>query len=986
MRFFGGRIMEPTPTGLLRRLRKLFDPTHGPGVPDAELLERFVRQRDESAFELLLWRHQRMVLGVCRRVLHDAHDAEDAFQATFLALVQNAGSLGQVRAVAGWLHRVAYHVALRARRKATRRGRAVIDLTAVEALADPGADVGWRELAAVLDGEVNRLPEPYRGPVVLCYLEGKTYREAGRQLGVSVGTLSSRLTRGRALLRARLARRGITLGGAALATLLCERAADASAAATLVNATLKAASALTSGQATAATSAGVVALMEGALRGMFLGKVKRTALALLVGLLVAGLGGLALGVMQVNPAPQAESPDRPRQPVAAGEDAGRVDRHGDPLPPGAVARLGTVRLRHGGAIGAAAFSPDGKLLATGGWDHMVRLWDAATGKPVAALRGHTQSITAVAFSPDGKTLLSSGGDFISHRGGETKLWDVATRGERLTLAGSSADSAAFAPDGRAVATASFGYVHLWDAATGERLRSWSAHPGAWPGGGRPRPFWVYALAYSPDGRTLVTASDDRNVRLWDPQTGQKIRAFAGGGGEVYAAAFSSDGKRLAVSSSDKFDEKLIGSAQTGTIRLWDPVTGKLVRKVATHTQAARCLAFLPGDKQLAVGSYDSGIEAWDVTTGKKVRQLHALPNFAACLAISPDGRRLAAAGWGEHAAVLCDVRTGRQLSPVGGATSRVNAVLFTPDGRVLTSGDADAPLRVWEAATGKEGPPWKGKARDVASMALSPDGKILATGLYEGVIQLWDAATGRELRQVKGPDRGYIWCVAFSPDGRTLAACGNDGKVRLWDVAAGKVTRELTADPRGLLRVAFSPGGATLAASAGDGNLGLWDVASGKLRLRLVGHPEMSSIFSLAFSPDGKLLASIATMHSASTERALRLWEVNTGKELVHLAFGQKAGVHSPGGQAVVFSPDGRTLATAGRDGTVSLWEVATGGLRRRFHGHTAVVGNLEFSADGRTLASASSDTTVLLWDVTGLTPAGPTGRSDGSPRPRPRP
>src|SRR5215813_12154304 len=172
MRSSGGQRMEPSPAGpLLRHLRKLIDPAHSPAVTDAELLERFVRRRDEAAFELLLWRHQRMVLGVCRRVLRDRHDAEDAFQATFLALVRRAGSHGRVGTVAGWLHRVAYHVALRARKNAARRSGPQVDLAAACALEDPGADVGWRELAAVLDGEVNRLPELYRAPVVLCYLE-----------------------------------------------------------------------------------------------------------------------------------------------------------------------------------------------------------------------------------------------------------------------------------------------------------------------------------------------------------------------------------------------------------------------------------------------------------------------------------------------------------------------------------------------------------------------------------------------------------------------------------------------------------------------------------------------------------------------------------------------------------------------------------------------------------------------------------------------
>src|SRR5262249_12320884 len=153
---------------------------------------------------------------------------------------------------------------------------------------------------------------------------------------------------------------------------------------------------------------------------------------------------------------------------------------------------------------------------------------------------------------------------------------------------------------------------------------------------------------------------------------------------------------------------------------------------------------------------------WDVVTGKKVRQLSERPDFAACLAVSRDGRRLAAAGWGEHAAVLCDVRTGRPLGPAGGGTSSGGGVVITPDGPVLACGDADAPVRVWDRATGKEGRPWEGKARWVVSMALSPDGNAVATALYGGAIQFRDAATGRELRQVKVPDGGHAWGVSYS--------------------------------------------------------------------------------------------------------------------------------------------------------------------------------------------------------------------------------
>jgi RNA polymerase sigma factor (sigma-70 family) len=345
--------------GLLRHLRKIADSSDAAGFHDAELLERFVQRRDEAAFELLVWRHQRMVLGVCRRVLGDAHDAEDAFQAVFLVLARKAAAVGRSQAVAGWLHTVAYRIALCAR--AARRKKVDLDLAALPTFDDPAGNVLRRDLAAALDEEVHRLPAKYRLAVVLCYLEGKTYPEAGRQLGLAVGTLAGRLTRARALLRTRLLRRSIDLSGAFLAAWLSEQAADAAAPAALVNGTVKAATLLATGRATISTT--VAALTEGALRSMFVSKLKMAAAVLAAGLVVTGMG-LLLPAALISPAPLSETPPPATPPAEAKAMSVRVDRHGDPLPAGALFRFGSVRLRHDSSICASAFSPDGKILAT----------------------------------------------------------------------------------------------------------------------------------------------------------------------------------------------------------------------------------------------------------------------------------------------------------------------------------------------------------------------------------------------------------------------------------------------------------------------------------------------------------------------------------------------------------------------------------------------------------------------------------------------
>jgi RNA polymerase sigma factor (sigma-70 family) len=325
---------------VIQYLRRTLRPPDAEGVADAELLERFVGQRDEAAFELLVWRHGGMVLSLCRRILHDAHEAEDAFQATFLALARKAGSIGRRESLSSWLHKVAYRMALTARAaaaKRTAREQPLFDLPATAPDFDPSRVAAGRELCRLLDAAVNRLPAKQRAPFVLCHLEGKTNEQAAQQLGCPLGTVLSRLARARERLRRQLARQGVVLTGGAFALALVENTAAAAVSPALVGSITKAVTLVTAGQAAAAgvLSAKVAALTEGVLKAMFLTKLKiATAVLVTAGVIGAGTGGYTYHMA-----------------AAAGQDAGQgtlaqtaeslkpVQSRPDPAPDDSKARL-----------------------------------------------------------------------------------------------------------------------------------------------------------------------------------------------------------------------------------------------------------------------------------------------------------------------------------------------------------------------------------------------------------------------------------------------------------------------------------------------------------------------------------------------------------------------------------------------------------------------------------------------------------------------
>jgi RNA polymerase sigma factor (sigma-70 family) len=554
-----------------------------PAVPwtDHQLLEHFVRENDQLAFEALVKRHGPLVQRVCMRVLHDHQAAEDAFQATFLVLARKAASIAKRELLANWLYGVAYRTALRARSRARRW----LNTGQAEPVGASSAfsEASIRELCKILDEEINSLPSRFRGPFLLCYLEGRTRDQAAKQIGCSLRTLERRLEQVRAILRARLTRRGATLSAALVAALLPEQAALAALPGLLASSTANAAALFAAGKAVPGKTipAEVVTLAEGVLQGMALGKVKLLAVAVLfLSIGTIGTGLLAYAQPHENSKPNAAQEDTGKRPPQAAASTkpndgkqSHNDLQGDPLPPEALVRLGTIRLRHGDSVRNVGLFPNGRTLISADW-HAVHVWDATTGRRLRSFgdpRG--QQFQSVAFSQDGQTVA------LAMSEGEIDIWNAA-KGERLrTFRVGRFPSLQFSPDAKVLAVLEHNAegkqsLRLLDATTGEELHRLTGHQEA-----------IYPVLFSPDGKTLISCGDDKTVRFWDVATGKQVRQFDFA--EPGNIAVSPDGKTLASVPIKKSTYTTgTGTATIGKsaeyVALWDVNKGKETHRLKGH--------------------------------------------------------------------------------------------------------------------------------------------------------------------------------------------------------------------------------------------------------------------------------------------------------------------------------------------------------------------------------------------------------------------
>jgi WD40 repeat protein len=562
-----------------------------------------------------------------------------------------------------------------------------------------------------------------------------------------------------------------------------------------------------------------------------------------------------------------------------------------------------------GAVFAVAFSPDGKLLATGEASGEIRLWRIADSQPLLILKEHSSWVRSVNFSPDGTILASGSQDHT------VKLWDVRNGKVLRILQGHTnlVLSVGFSPDGTRLASGSFDQtVKLWDVRTGQLLNTLQGHTDQ-----------VWSVDFSPDGTMLASGSGDHTVKLWDVRTGQLLNTLQGHTSWVLSVNFSP----VSVSLPSDIGIMLASGSADETIKLWDVRTGQLLNTLQGHTSWVRSVRFNP------------------------------VPFRGKPRAASLENGTLLASGSQDHTVKLWDVRTGQPLNTLQGHTNWIWSVGFSPDGTTLASGSFDQTVKLWDVYTGQLLNTLQGHTSWVLSVSFSPDGAslpsgigtLLASGSQDHTVKLWDVRTGQLLNTLQG-HTNWIWSVGFSPDGTTLASGSGDHTVKLWDVHTGQLLNTLQGHTSWVLSVSFSPDGTTLASGSGDHTVKLWDVHTGQLLNTLQGHTSL--VLSVSFSPDGTLLAS------SSQDHTVKLWDVRTG-QLLNTLQGHTSLVWS-----VSFSPNSHHLASGSYDRSVKLWDISTGYCLQTWQGHTSWVLSVSFSPDGTLLASGSADETIKMWNI----------------------
>ncbi len=518
---------------------------------------------------------------------------------------------------------------------------------------------------------------------------------------------------------------------------------------------------------------------------------------------------------------------------------------------------------HGGQVYSAVFSPDGKSILAGLENGTAVLWRVSDGALLATFKGHAKYVLSVAFAPDGKSVLTGSWD------GTAKLWPVSGGEPLLTLV-----------------------PHL-------------EHPPT-----KPLKLQIFAVAFSPDGKTILTGASTGEADLWSASDGTFLKAFTVHGGEIKSVAFSADGTKLVTGGEDL------------TAILWSVADGSILQKFTGHNGAVNSVRFGFGDQAVITGSSDGTAKIWEVATGKALDQVvfghdKEVLSVAIVAPDDPDDTRETRLLTASADGVVKLWAGGNQgLETFTGHDGAVWAVDVSPDRKEFLTASSDGTVNVWSLQPGEApaaaevGPVTAFLPKKASVVTFSPDGKTVLAALPDYTLKLWSVPDGKELATLRGHTKA-IEAAAFSPDGKTVLTGSDDKTARLWSVSSGETLATFSGHTSYVGDIAFSPDGKTVLTGSGDGTAILWPVSGGAAQVTLTGHK--GAIAAVAFSPDGKRVLT------GSTDGAAKLWPTSGGAALATFVNGERSM------NSVAFSPDGRMVLTTSYDEVAKLWPASGG-------------------------------------------------------------
>lgn len=487
-------------------------------------------------------------------------------------------------------------------------------------------------------------------------------------------------------------------------------------------------------------------------------------------------------------------------------------------------------------------------------------------------------------------------------------------------------SIAVSPDGKYILSASQdNTLKLWDINTAKEIKNFSGYTN-----------WIYSVTFSHDGKYALSGGSDKTLKLWDINSGTEIKTFSGHKDVVHSVAFSPDDKYALSGSWDN------------SIKLWDVSSGKVVRTYSKNTTCVNSVAFSPDGKYALSGNLDGSVKLWEVTTGKEVRSFVGHSKEIFSVAFSPDGKYAVSGGEDEYL-ILWDIKSGKIIKNFPGHSDVINSVAFSQDGRYVLSGSDDKTIRLWNIESGKVVKIFTGHAGSIESVAFTPDDKYVLSGSDDCTINLWDIKSGQKVKTFSGLSN-IFYSSSFSTDNENIYTVCGDSTLKCWDIGSLKILKTIPQISISNQSVAYTSDSNLALSGLQDSILRLFDLKTGKEIKSFSGHTNW--ITSVVFSSDCNYALS------GSFDNTLKLWDVNSGNEIKTFS-GHKNWVYS-----VALSHDDMYALSGSQDKTIKLWDINSGKEVKTFSGHTYGVNSVGFSSDDRFLISSGWDNKVKLWDV----------------------